>query len=381
MREIISEANPDLYVGADHKARWERADHRRHGFHNLHRLARYGISYRSARVMLLQKAADLRIANMETVGRLTSLPWFSAMAVIRGDQILYEKYAQDFNPDHPHSIKSISKTVINLLIGRLVEDNKIQLGKQVCEYLPWIGSGYHQATVQQVLNMDVANSYSEDCTDPLSTAFDHEEALGWRLPVDLKTEKTQRAFLASITSRDIKNRTGYCDYKSANSDVLGMIAESVTGKPLRVLLADVADAAGFEGCLHITTDREGFPAVCGGMCLTARDLARYGSIFMRRGMGIDGLHIGSGPFIDASLQGGTAAAPPREGLRYCNHTFTDGRWIGHGGAGGQFMLVDLVSGVVAVFLSVLEVRDSSDRSYTNPIIQMLSQIGRLEFAN
>ena len=72
MSEIASETNPDLTVGADNKARWNQPDHRRHGFHNLYRLARYGTSYRAGRVMSLRTRMDLRIAEMEAVRRLRS---------------------------------------------------------------------------------------------------------------------------------------------------------------------------------------------------------------------------------------------------------------------------------------------------------------------
>ena len=70
---------------------------------------------------------------------------------------------------------------------------------------------------------------------------------------------------------------------------------------------------------------------------------------------------------------------PRDFLRYSNHTNTDGRWLGHGGFGGQYMLADLTSGVVAAFLSVLETKFGTAANYSVPIITMLSDIGRLEF--
>ncbi len=71
------------------------------------------------------------------------------------------------------------------------------------------------------------------------------------------------------------NHDGQLQYKDANTDVLGWIAERVSGRPLRAFLADIADAAGLEGALHVTTDREGVPSLHGGASLTARDLARY----------------------------------------------------------------------------------------------------------
>ena len=379
MSEIASETNPDLTVGADNKARWNQPDHRRHGFHNLARLARYGTSYRAGGVLTLRKRMDLRIADMEAVRRLTALPWFSGMAVVRGDDLLFERYAPDFGPDRPHSIQSISKTMLNLILGRLLEDGKIDLSRKVVDYLPWIGSGYAGATVQQVMNMDVANDYSEDYSNSNSTVFAHEEAMGWRLPADPGREHSMRSFLSTITSKDTTNRTGRADYKSANTDVLAMIVEAVSGRAMRAYLADIADAAGIEGCLHMTTDREGFPTVDGGVCFTARDLARYGSIFVRRGKGVDGRAIGSASFIERSLQGGIPMPAPRDWLRYSNQTNTDGRWLGHGGYGGQYMIADLTSGVVGVFFSVLEDKDAYDSNYYVPIIKMLSDIGRLDF--
>src|SRR5690606_35614588 len=109
-------------------------------------------------------------------------PAFSAMVVIRGSHVLHEAYAPDFGPDRPHSIQSIGKMALNLMIGRLVEDGTIALDAPVERYVPEIGSGYRSATVQQVLDMDVANDYTEDFTDPAATYWDHEVAMGWRLP-------------------------------------------------------------------------------------------------------------------------------------------------------------------------------------------------------
>ncbi|MER9294800.1 beta-lactamase family protein [Mesorhizobium sp. M0510] len=374
----MNERNPDLTLNAEGQTRWNRPDHRRHGFHNLHRLARYGQSFRAAQVMTLHKRMNLDIADMDSVQHLTSLPWFSAMAVIRGNHLLFERYAPDFGPDRPHSIMSISKTLMNIVIGRLVEEGKIDLEQKIAHYLPWIGTGYGTATVQQVLNMDVSNDYSEELSDLRSTTYAHEEACGLRAPTDLTHEHTMRSFLATISSPDTTNRTGLVDYKSANTDVLAMIAEAAGGRPMRSYLADIADGAGIEGSLYITTDREGFPSAGFGVCVTARDLARYGSLFVRGGKGIDGRQVGSAGFIERSLAGGIPMGAPRDWVRYSNQTNTDGRWLGHGGFGGQYMIADLVSGIVGVFLSVVENREGIDSNYTVRIIKMLQDIGRLE---
>ena len=368
--------NPDLTVGADHKPRWNSADGRRHGFHNLHRIARYVQSFRAADVLSLHRDTDVALAARPDVAQLTGLPFFSAMVVLRGDRVLFERYAPDFGPDQPHSIMSLSKTTMMLIIGRLVAEGRIDLAAPVDRYLPWVGPGYATASVQDVLNMNVDNDYVEDYADPLCTAFLHEAATGLRLPGPGEAERTSKQFLATVGlapgRSDTVNATGLCMYRSANTDILAAIAEAVGG-PLAARLADIADAAGLEGSLHVATDRSGFPCLNGGLCLTARDLARYGLLLARGGIGVAGQKVGSPAFLQATLTGGVAMPAPRGHLRYSNQTNTDGRWIGHGGYGGQYLVADPVTGTAAVFLSVLDNADGYLSSYYPPIISLLAE--------
>jgi len=177
-RPLAGIANPDLAVTDDLKPRWNSADWRQRGFHNLHQTARYAISLRAARVLTLGKCIDRRIGDLAEVRRLTSSTMFSAMVVVRGQEVLYETYAPDFGPDRPHSIMSITKTHLNLVYGGLVEAGLVDLDRTVGSYLPEIGSGYRDATLQQVLNMDVVNDYSEDYSDAATSAYLHEVPMG-----------------------------------------------------------------------------------------------------------------------------------------------------------------------------------------------------------
>ena len=368
--------NPDLQIGDDHKPRWNSADGRRHGFHNLHRIARYVQSFRAGDVLALRRDTDLSLAARPDVAQLTALPFFSAMVVLRGDRVLFERYAPDFGPDQPHSIMSISKTTMMLIIGRLLAEGRLDLAAPVDTYLPWAGPGYAKASVQDVLNMNVDNDYVENYADPLCAAFLHEAATGLRLPSPGQAERTSKQFLATVglapDRSDTLNRSGLCMYRSANTDILAAIAEAVGG-PLSALLADIADAAGLEGNLHVATDRSGFPCLNGGLCLTARDLARYGLLLARGGIGVAGQKVGSPAFLQSTLAGGVPMPAPRDHLRYSNQTNTNGRWIGHGGYGGQYLVADPETGTAAVFLSVLDNADGYLSSYYPPIIALLAE--------
>lgn len=373
---LRSHLNPDLTVGPDRLTRWNSAPNRRRSFHALHRTGRYVQSFRARQVLDLRLSADLSIPMRDDVRRLTALPWFSGMAVTEGNRLLYEAYAADFAEDQPHSIMSISKMSVNLLIGRLWEEGRISLQAPVGDILPWIGAGYRGAVVQDALDMNLQNDFDEDYSNPDSAAFRHEVALGMR--IDDLDEPSNRDFLADIGlapgQGDTRNRTATCLYKSANTDVLAHAAEAIMGRPLHHWLADLADAAGVESALHVGTDRSGFPTLNGGICLTARDLCRYGSIFARRGFGLTGRPFGSSAFLDLTLAGGIPMPVPRGHLRYSNQTNTNGTWVGHGGYGGQYLVANPETGRVACFLSVLENDAGYDADYYPPIIAMLAEI-------
>jgi hypothetical protein len=97
-------------------------------------------------------------------------------------------------------------------------------------------------------------------------------------------------------------------------------------------------------------------------------------LIARRGQGAAGGQFGSARFLDETLRGGIPMPAPRAHLRYSNQTNTEGRFLGHGGYGGQYMLVDMQTGRVGVFLSVLDDEDGYDSAYYPPVIQMLAQI-------
>jgi CubicO group peptidase (beta-lactamase class C family) len=378
MFDLQTFPNPDLVTREDNKSRWNLPDTRRHGFQNLHRLARYGLNFRSDHVLALTRDLDPKIGEDSDVQALTSTEHFCAMAVIKDQTLLYEKYAPDFSADHPHTIMSISKMTLNLIMGELVAAGKVHMDAKISEYLPGIGSGYAKATVQQVANMDIENSYQEDYSDPYTGSFAQEFTIGWRLPEEGQHEPTMQEFLATITApRDgsLDNTTSHALYKSANTDVLAWLCEEVSGKPLRQWILEIVEATGIEGNWYMHTDRQGFPVVDGGVCLNARDLARFGQLFARRGAGVKGRKVGDANFIERSRNHpGPPIPSPKDFYSYSNQTMTNGVWLGHGGYGGQFMLANLDTGVSVSFFSVLENKDAIDPLYSVKQVRMMENV-------
>ena len=368
-------ANQDLVAQSDEMEGWNTPLNRRASFHNLHRIIRYGFSVRAPDVLKLTSCTDARIAELGSVQQMCSSDIFSAMVVLRGEQLVYEQYAPDFAPHQAHTIMSITKTMTHLIMGRCVEDGLIDLSATVCDYLPEIGSGYSDATIQDVLDMNIVNDYSEDYSDLHTTALLHNASMGWRLPAADTSPTSNRDFLCTIESIDLLNRSGEVNYKSASTDVLAWIAERVSGQALRDHLIRIVEAAGIEHTFYMSTDHTAVPNTNGGACLSPRDLARLGLIFARQGIGANGERVGSQPFMDAARRcTGPTYPPPDNHIHYGNQLKTNGRWVGHGGWGGQLLMVDPETTTVVVFFSVLENQSASDDNHSRAIVQMAEEV-------
>ncbi|MGB7244647.1 MAG: serine hydrolase [Sulfitobacter sp.] len=376
--------NPYLVSAENGQPEFNQGDTRRWAWRNLYKLNRYGLTLRSENVLQLYKRFEDRIGKMPELRRLTSTTMFSGMVVVQKDKILFERYAPDFGPDMPHSIQSITKTTLNLIYGRLVAEGKVDLDATVETYLSDIGSGYRGVTVQDVLDMNVTNNYEEDYLAPYrkpTKASDltgyrrGDVGLGWQLPPVGEDDFSMRSFLKEILSDDTGNPGNFMQYKSANSDVAGWIAEVAGGRDLKDWLADITNAAGLEHAFHISMDRDYFPILSGGGSLTARDLARYGLIFGRGGRGVNGEMIGNSDFIEATRKSGGTILEDTDGQhRYHNQIFTGGECLSHGGYAGQMLMTNPDKEAAISFFSVLENEDGDEDHYLPEVVAMMDQV-------
>ena len=385
INKLETNPNPDLVVIEDNKPKWYLPKTRREGYRNLHKINRYGLLLRSDLVLKLSKSYNNEIEKIPSVKNMTNHKYFCSLLVGKDQNILYEKYAEDFSETQPQTIMSITKMFVNLFIGKLVEQKIVNLNDKISHYLPNIGSGYASATIQNVLDMNIQNSYSEDYTDPFTSSFLHEPICGWRLPENLDQKMGQEEYLNTIKSNrdnDLSNSSEFSHYKSANTDVIGILIEKVSGKPLKEWLLDAVEAAGFEDALYMGTDRYGMPWISGGGCLISRDFLRYGLLFARKGKGVGNRQIGSPTFFDQTLKNkGTIymKLSDNKSLYYSNSTMKTGDWIGHSGLGGQFLAINLKTGVVASYFSVIDTKSGTDDEYKKNMINMLDEIINKDF--
>ena len=331
------------------RGEWDVPGHRRAGLRSLHRINRYGLVLRAPSARPLGERIDPRIGNRAEVARCLNDPAFVGLIALRGDEIRFEACADDYDGRQAHSIQSISKMAVNLLAARCVSRRLIDLQRRTADYLPRIGGGYADATVRQLLDMNVVNGYVEDYTDPDSDVGKLECAHGWRIgPAD--RERSLRDYLVSVGGRARPGEHGDIQYKTANTDIVAWICERVTGQSLRSALVELIEQAGTAQAVFVSTDREGVPFLGGGLHMTLRDLARLGRLFCfdrPNGDSQQGL-------IREALLNPEAGTHYGDGTRYRSFLETDGRFVGHLGYGGQYLYVEPARGIVVASFNATE---------------------------
>ena len=125
-KNLKEELNPSLVVIKDNKPRWYLPETRRDGYRNLHKINRYGLLYRSDLVLKLEKNYNQEIEKIPSVQKMLNHKYFCSLLIGKGQDLLFEKYADDFTEETPQTIMSITKMFVNLFVGELVEKRYFQ---------------------------------------------------------------------------------------------------------------------------------------------------------------------------------------------------------------------------------------------------------------
>jgi hypothetical protein len=276
--------------------------------------------------------------------------------VTRQGRIVFEEYP-GMDPAQRHHWMSVSKSAINLLLGMLVMQGRLDMDALVSDYVPELPpDGYGSFTVQQVADMDAEVTMNEaNYGDPDSPFWDWGRAIGW-FEDDGKWPGGVKQLLRAVKRlpRREAEAAATVFYTGSSSQVLAWIIETITGLPTTVCyerylwqhLGAVSNAA-------VSVDKCGVAFVGGGWNTTLRDLARYGQIWAQRGIAPDGARI----FADDWIVENTSA----RGLaifgdwRYHNHSYSRGSTLCHQGHSGQMLWANpATKTVVACFSSLVQ---------------------------
>ena len=241
-----------------------------------------------------------------------------AYAVLQDGELVTEWYGPLGAPDRPHALMSVSKSVLGCVAAVLIDRGQLDPQAPVTAYVPELGaSGYTGATVRHVLDMRSGVAFLEEYSNPQSDIRRLDEWIGWDGPPAHEPRGLYR-FLATLRA-EAPHGSRFL-YRSAESDVLGWVCERAAGRPVAELISALVWAPmGAEHEAHLLHDGQGTAVHDGGLCATARDVARFGQMLLDGGAVPDGAGgtrrvvpprwLRDGWAVDADVRSAFAASP------------------------------------------------------------------------
>ncbi len=231
-----------------------------------------------------------------------------ALVILHKGRIVHERYRDGMSARDAHILMSVSKSMLGLLAGTLVERGELDPDAELSEYVPEIAeTAYAGATVRDALDMRVGVRFDEDYLAADGPFMEYRYAANWNPVPEGANPHDLRSFHSLMTKTDGGHGRRF-HYVSPVTDLLGWVFERATGQRYADLFADrIWKPMGAEFPGYVTVDRIGGARAAGGMCLSARDLARVGRLMIQRGAR-DGQQIIPERWLDDIVHNGDSAA-------------------------------------------------------------------------
>jgi CubicO group peptidase (beta-lactamase class C family) len=242
-----------------------------------------------------------------------------------------------FDAETLHGVRSISKSIVGLLVGVALDEGAIpSLDTPALDLLPkraaFATPEKKRITVRHLLTMSTGLKWSED-----------------GLLSDETRMEFSRDMAAYVLERPAKEAPGArYQYNSGATVLLAEIIEATTGR----VLADYAQEKLFTplGVTRVdwTTGRDGRPMPHAGLRLTPRDLAKIGTLVLNHGRFGD-VQVVPADYMRASVTGVLPAERDwRYGYQWRVGTTNGQNWIGAFGNGGQRLYIAPAQKLVVV---------------------------------
>jgi CubicO group peptidase (beta-lactamase class C family) len=230
-----------------------------------------------------------------------------AFLVMKDGKIVTEQYFNGMKPEDRHLLMSVSKSVLGVLAGIIVDQGRLDPDAPVTFYVPELkGSVYDGATVRNLLDMTVGMEFDEDYSSKTSDLYRLDEAAGWvaRGP---DAPNGLHEYLATLKRRHGAHGSEF-RYVSANTDAMGWVLERATHTDYAQLVSqELWSKLGAERDAYVLLD--GFQAAYAdpGLNMTLRDLGRFAQMVLQSGR-YNGQQIAPGKWLEDIRHGGDPQA-------------------------------------------------------------------------
>lgn len=196
----------------------------------------------------------------------------TAFIVCKNDTIVHESYAGKGNRRHAPQIYSTTKSVVSALVGIALEEGAFTgLDQKASDFFPEFARDERRhITLGHLIHMQ--------------SGLNHEDWKYISKVVRLYYNDSPDGLIRR--SKPMYPAGTHFAYKSLDTQILGMCLERATGKPIeKYFYEKLWNPMGAEsGAKWLYSKKRGGSAkMYGGMCATARDLVRFGQMYLHYG--------------------------------------------------------------------------------------------------
>jgi CubicO group peptidase (beta-lactamase class C family) len=182
-------------------------------------------------------------------------------------------------PWQRHFAWSVTKVLTSTTLAVLVERGEVDMQAPVDRYLPALkDSAWAGIPVQHIADMasGIDCLDSDGYQDKTTCVYTMEESLG----ITAATGREPN-FITHLQGMQMHREAGRKnEYVSANTNVLGLVIEAVTGMPYAQAVAELIwNPIGAEADALMAISANGYVYASGGLHARLRDVARFGQVF------------------------------------------------------------------------------------------------------
>lgn len=292
-----------------------------------------------------------------------------AVLVVRGGKLIHETYRRGhdyrwsmplgmvtYTPHMQHDVRSISKSVVSLLVGIALDRGLIAgVDDPVFAYFPEHASlrtpEKDRVLLRHLLTMRSGLQWDETHV-PYGTSANSESLM-------FRSRDPYRLVL----EQPVQNEPGEkFNYSGGNTQLLAGVLQKATGEPLaRFAEEALFEPLGITQFVWANSPASGEVLASWGLRLRPRDMAKIGELVLRKGMW-NGRRVVSEAWIEESTQGRPAGSfetdwTPLYGYQWWMGVSAIGdhaiSWIAGGGLGGQRIYIAPADNLVVVITAGL----------------------------
>lgn len=211
-----------------------------------------------------------------TVEQLLGETQTDGFLVLHRGRIVAERYFNKMEPDTPHVLMSVSKSIAAAVAGCLVGKGLFDVDAPITDLIPELeGTSFTGATSRHLLDMRAGILFDENYDNLKADVRLYEQIYLLRPRISPGLPSDATTYFATL--RGDGEHGGAFRYNSILTDVLAWVLERACGTRFHELVArELWSPMGAEFDAEVTLDAHGNAMADGGISTTLRDLGRFG---------------------------------------------------------------------------------------------------------